>query len=191
MNRILLLGTLACTVSAAFAHKVRIDLDRGVQFSCYKTFSWAHSPEPQPPDALFPNQLMQQRIAGFIQQALAARGVKRVATGGDLSVNFRIDVTAQPQFFTTWDSFAPGWGGGWGGWGWGAGGWGGWSSGSSTTTAFTIYYGTLVVDISDARKNRLIFQGTSTQTISSRPERNTKRLARAVDRVFQKYPPRA
>jgi hypothetical protein len=185
MNRILLFGTLACTVSAAFAHKVRVDLDHGVQFSCYKTFRWAHPPEPRSPDALFPNQLMQQRIAGFIEQALAARGIRRVTAGGDLLVDYSINVTAQPQFVTTYDSFAPGWGSGWNG------GWGGWSSGWSTTTELTIYYGTLIVDITDARRNRLIFQGTSKQTISSRPERNTKKLAKAVDKVFEKYPPRA
>jgi hypothetical protein len=41
----------------------------------------------------------------------------------------------------------------------------------------------------DANQKRLVFEGTSTQTISSRPERNTRRLTRAVNEIFEKYPP--
>jgi hypothetical protein len=92
-----------------------------------------------------------------------------------------VDVKEQPVFTTISSGMGPGWG-----WGWG---WG-WDDGIATTTVQTIYLGTLVVDLVDAHRKQLVFQGTSTQTISSRPERNTKRLAEAVNRVFEKYPPR-
>jgi hypothetical protein len=42
----------------------------------------------------------------------------------------------------------------------------------------------------DANQKKLVFQGTSTQTISSRPERNSRKLAKAVNEIFEKYPPR-
>jgi len=122
---------------------------------------------------------MQERIAGFIDQALAARGLKRVTTGGDLLVTYGINVTEQPVL-TTFSS-----GGGWGCcWD------GGWGSGISTTTVQYFYEGTLIVDMVDAHRNQLVFQGTSSHQISSRPERNTRRLSRAVNEVFEKYPPR-
>jgi len=91
-------------------------------------------------------------------------------------------ITEQPQFFTFGDWPAAGWD--WG-WGWGPG----WGGGFSTTTVEILYQGTLVIDITDARRSKLVFQGTSTQSVSSRPRRNTERLARAVNRIMAKYPP--
>jgi Domain of unknown function (DUF4136) len=184
MNRIILIGTLVFAWSPGFAHRIRVDFDHHTQFSCYKTYRWVNPSDARPANSLFPNQLMQERIAGFIEEALGARGFKRVAAGGDLLVSYRMNVTAEPVFTTFSDG--PGWG--WGGWGWGGWGWG-WGTGFSTTTVETIYEGTLIIDMVDARQQQLVFQGTSTQTISSRAEKNTRKLAKAVNEVFEKYPP--
>lgn len=182
MNRIVLLGALLAA-SSGFAHAVRVDFSHATHFSCYKTYRWVAFPE-SPTQPLFPNQLMDQRITHFVEEALASRGLRRVTTGGDLLVSYNMIVTAQPQFVTFNDWGGPGWGWGWGGPGWG-GGWGG----ISTTTVQTFYQGTLVIDMVDARRNELIFQGTSTQSVSSRPAKNTERLAKAVNRIMAKYPP--
>jgi hypothetical protein len=176
MNRILVLGALICAVSPGFAHKVRVDFDHGIHFSNYKTYRWVEVAGTPPEGALFPNQLMRERITGLIEEALAARGFKRVTTAGDLLISYGIQVTEHPEYITFYDGGGPGWG-----WGWG--------SGFSTTTVQTIYEGTLVVDMVDAHQKKLVFQGTSTQTISSRPERNTRKLAKAVSEIFEKYPP--
>ena len=115
---------------------------------------------------------MEQRIAGFIEEALAARGLKRVNAGGDLLVRCRMIVTERPQLITFYDG--PGWG---------------WGGGYSTTTVQTYYDGTLVIDIVDANRGKLVFEGTSTQSISSKPEMNTEKLVKAVNKVLAKYPP--
>jgi len=182
MNRIMVLGALLAA-SPSFGHTVRVDFDHAAQFSAYKTYRWV-APETQSPQPLFPNQIMEQRITGFIDQALECRGLKRVTKGGDLLISSRMIITEQPQFFTFGDWPAAGWDGGWG-WGWGPG----WGGGFSTTTVEILYQGTLVIDITDARRSKLVFQGTSTQSVSSRPRRNTERLARAVNRIMAKYPP--
>jgi len=174
MRRILVLGVLVFAASPGLAHKIRVDFDHGTHFSKYKTYRWADSDGAPSPEALFPNQLMRKRIAGLIEEAMAARGFKRVGTGGDLLINYGVQVTEHPEFITFYDGAGPGWG---------------WGSGFSTTTVQTTYEGTLVVDMVDANQKKLIFQATSTQTISSRPERNTRRLAKAVNEIFEKYPP--
>jgi Domain of unknown function (DUF4136) len=176
MNRILVLGVLLGAACPGLASRVRVDFDHKTHFSSYKTYRWADSASAPLPEGLFPNELMRERIAGLIEEALAARGFKRVATGGDLLIGYGIQVTEHPQFTTFYDGGGPGWG-----WGWG--------SGFSTTTVQTFYEGTLVVNMVDANQKRLVFEGTSTQTISSRPERNTRRLAKAVNEIFEKYPP--
>jgi hypothetical protein len=123
---------------------------------------------------------MEQRIMRFIDEALAARGFNRVSTGGDLLVSYTTKVTEEQQLNTFWDGVGPGWG-------WGSA-WG-WNSGFSTTTIETIYHGTLIVDMVDANRKKLVFQGIATDTISSKPQKNTQRYARAVSEIFEHYPP--
>jgi len=183
MNRLVIVGLSACLVSGSFAHKIRIDFDHSKNFSSYRTYQWVATPESPSPNALFPNQLMQERITGFIDEALAAKGIKRVATGGDLLVSYKVKVTETPQYTTIYDGGWPGWGWDWEWtWGWGPG------TGISTTTVTTFYDGTLVVNLVDAHRNQLVFQGASTQSVSSRAEKNTKKLAKAVNEVFERYP---
>ena len=180
MNRITVLGALLIAASSGFAHKVRVDFNHATQFSCYKTYSWAPAPRAPSVPGQFPSPILDQRITSYIEEALAARGLKRVNHGGDLQINYGVVVTEQPQLITYGDGFGPGWG--WGAWGWG--------SGFATTAVVTYYEGTLVIDMMDSRRNQMVFQGTSTQSISSRPEKNNKKLAKAVNEVFEKYPPR-
>jgi hypothetical protein len=194
MKRLILFAILACAITPGFAHKVRVDFDHGAQFSRYKTYRVVQAPNGPSPDPVFPNQLVDQRIGGFIEEALAAKGLKRTTTGEDLRVCYRIKVIPQPIYTTFSDGWGPGWGwgSGWGpGWGsgWGSG-WGpGWGTGYSTTTVQVVYQGVLVVDVVDMHQQKVVFEGTSEQAVSSRPEKNTKKLAKAVTEVMARYPP--
>ena len=181
MIRVRVLAALICAASLSLAHRVRVDFDHSTSFGAYKTYCMKGFANKNSPLPAFPNQLIQDRIAGYIEEALAARGLKRASTGEDLRVSYRIDVREQPQYITYGDGWGPGWG--WG-YGWGAG------SGFSTTTVQMTYEGTLVVDVVDVKRNKLVFEGTSAQSVSSRPEKNSKKLAKAVAEVFEKYPPR-
>jgi len=194
MSRNMILLALASIVSPAVAQRVRVDYDHGCNFSRYTTYRWVELQKPPSPDVQFPNQLMQERIVAFVQEALASKQITRVETGGDLLVSYVMKVMAEPQFntFTSaagpvwswsgWDGFAPSCCG----WGWG----GGWGSSFSTTTTQTIWTGTIVVSMSDAHQKQLVFQGASTDTISSKGEKNTKRLQKGISEIFEKYPPR-
>ncbi len=183
----MVLLALASAVFPSVAQKVRVDYDHGGNFSRYKTYRWVELQQTQFPDAEFPNQLMRERIQRFVAEALAAKQLKRVETGGDLLVGYDMNVTAQPLFVTFTDVAGPGWSD----WNWGAGccGWGGgWSSGFSTTTTQTVLIGTLTVSMTDARQKQLVFQGVSTDTISSKAAKNTKRLQKGICKMFEKYP---
>jgi hypothetical protein len=190
MSRIIVLLALASAGSPGVAQKVRVDYDHGCNFSRYKTYRWVEAHRTQSPDLQFPNQLMQERIMRFVEEALAAKQFTRVETGGDLLVGYAMRVSAEPQFTTFTDAAGPGWG--WSGWGWvgpGCCGWG-WGSAFSSTTTQTIWAGTLVVSMTDAREKQLVFQGVSTDTVSSKAEKNTKRLQKGISEIFEKYPPR-
>jgi hypothetical protein len=170
MNRPVMMVALACAISPIVASRARVDFCHACDFSHFQTYRWVG-----PPDAASFNQLMQQRVVSFVDEALAARQLKRVQTGGDLLIDFRMDVQQQQVFTTISNGF---------GWDWG------WGSGFATTTSETIQTGTLTVNMVDSRRNQLVFQGVSSASLSSRPQRNTRRFARAVNEIFEKYPPR-
>jgi hypothetical protein len=169
-SRLVLLAAV-CAFLPVSAEKVRVDFDHGSHFSGFKTYCWIQTDDSALLDTLFPNQIMRGRIAASIDAALSAKGLKRVESNGDLLVGYQVRVTEEPVYTTFND-----------GWGWG------WNGGVSTTTAEIIYRSTLVVDIWTARAH-LLFQGMSTQTISSRPSKNAKKFSKAVNEIFEKYPP--
>jgi Domain of unknown function (DUF4136) len=172
MNRLVAILVLTCAISPVAASKARVDFCHACDFSRYQTYRWAG-----PPNADYLNQLMQQRVVAFVEEALSARKLKRVEKGGDLVIDFQMNVREQPVFTTFSNSTGFGWDFGWG-------------SSIATTTTEVVTWGTLTVDLVDSHGNRLVFQGVSTTAISSRPSRNTRRLERAVNEIFEKYPPR-
>ena len=168
-NRIVQVLAMLCALSPLAAEKARVDFDHSCNFSQFRTYRWAQQ------DGSPLNQLMDERIMGFVEEALAAKGLRRVTTGGDLLINFQMKL--QEQYITYTNGY---------GWGWD---WG-WGNSISTTTVDPVKLGTLVVDLVDARSGRLVFQGVATGSIVSRPEKNTKKLAKMIRKTFDKYPPR-
>jgi len=152
-----------------FAQKVRVDYDHGANFAKYHTYTRGEAEVSSEV-----SQLVEQRIVAQIEENLAKRGLKRVETGGDLIVSYQATVKQEVQ----WNTFGDG-----GGWGYGYGG------GISTTTQIQIPIGTIVVDLLDPQSKQLVFRGTATDRLSSRAERNTKKLAKAMEKMFEKYPP--
>ena len=173
MRRLVAVLVLVYSIQVAPAQKVRVDFDHAWNFSQYRTYSWSG-----PPDVDGFNQLMQERLTGFVEESLAAKGLKHVAANGELLISCQMNTREEQRYITYSDGF-----GGWG-WGWDGG------RGISTTTADPILLGTLRLDVVDAHRNRLIFQGTATDSVSSRPARNTRTLAKSVRKILEKYPPK-
>jgi hypothetical protein len=49
--------------------------------------------------------------------------------------------------------------------------------------------GTLVVDILDAKKGRLLWRGIATATVSPTPQKNQTIINKAVSKLFERFPP--
>jgi hypothetical protein len=41
------------------------------------------------------------------------------------------------------------------------------------------------------QQKQLVFRGTATDTLSDKAEKNTKKIQKAVEKMFKKYPPKA
>ena len=163
-------GLMLLLACVSFAQHVKTDYDHGANFGQYKTYSWE---KVQTKD-----QLLVDRIKSAVNSALAAKGWTEVASGGDVEV-FAIETTQNQQ---TLDTFYNGFGGGrrWGGFG---------GFGDATTTVETYKVGTLVVDLFDAKTEKLIWRSSSTDTLSDKADKNTKNLDKGVNKMFQHFPP--
>ena len=70
-----------------------------------------------------------------------------------------------------------------GGWRWGGG------FGDATTTTENYKFGTLVVDLFDGNTKKLIWRGSSTDTLSDKSDKNIKTLDKGVQKMFDHFPP--
>jgi hypothetical protein len=61
--------------------------------------------------------------------------------------------------------------------------------GTSTSTVEQIPIGTLSLDIGDAKTKKLLWLGTATDSLSDNPDKNTKKINNALDKMFKKFPP--
>jgi Domain of unknown function (DUF4136) len=169
-----LMGLMFLFAGISAAQQVKTDYDRAANFAQYKTYSWEHVKTKDP--------LLEDRIKGAVDTALTARGWTRVETGGDVSI-VAIQMTSDQE---TLNTFYNGFGGGWGWRRFGGGG-----IGEATTTTETYKVGTLVVDLFDAKSKKLLWRGSSSDTLSNNSDKNIKNLDKGVEKMFQKFPPGA
>jgi hypothetical protein len=154
--------------TASFGQQVKTDYDRSTDFSHYKTYSWQ---KVQTED-----QLWVDRIEQAVNAALAAKGWTLTPSGGDVAI-VAVEMTKTQQ---TLDTFYNGFGGGWR---WGGG------FGNATTTVDNYKVGTLVVDLFDANTKKLVWRGSSSDTLSDKSEKNIKELDKGVQKMFAHFPP--
>jgi hypothetical protein len=164
------IGLMLIVAAVSFAQDVKSDYDHNADFTQYKTFSWEKVQTKDP--------LLVDRIKEAVNSALSAKGWTLVPSGGDVEV-FAIETTQEQQ---TLDTFYNGFGGGrrWGGFG---------GFGDAITTVDRYKVGTLVVDLFDAKTEKLIWRSSSSDTLSNNADKNTKNLDKGVNKMFQHFPP--
>ena len=50
--------------------------------------------------------------------------------------------------------------------------------------------GTLVVDLFDMSDKRVVWRGVASETVSDNPEKNSKKVQKAVEKMFKQFPPK-
>jgi hypothetical protein len=156
---------------ALFAAETHTDYDHKADFGRYHSYSWI--------GVRAGNSLWVDRIQSQVDSQLAAKGWTRTDSGGDAAVAAFGKTVQQDTLQTFYNGF-PGWG--WMGWG---------GMGTATTTVTPERVGSLTVDIFDGQTKKLIWRGTASDTLSSKPEKNDKKLADAVEDMFKHFPPKS
>ena len=170
-------GLLLVLPSLALAQDVKIDYDKAFDFAPVKTYSIRLG-------TTWGNDLAQRRVLTEFDEAIAAKGWKKVAEGAapDLQVVLH-GATQTKRDATTFYSGMGGYGG------YGYGGWGGGGMGSASTVVNEYRVGTLVVDMFNPKTKNLVFRGTAEDELSDNPDKNVKRLEKAATKMFKNFPP--
>ena len=165
--RFIFLGVIALTMAvSALAADIRTDYDHHADFTKYKTYSWAKVDTPDP--------LWNDRVKEAVDRALTAKGWSQVPSGGDVSLVAVGTTHEKPTLRTFYDGF-DGWL------------WGGFADATTYVEDYTV--GTLVVDMFDTNSKRLLWRGSASDVLSGKPEKDEKKLEKAVSKMFEHFPP--
>jgi hypothetical protein len=168
----MLLPMALATAVALFA-AVRTDYDHKADFSRYHTYSWI--------GVNAGNSIWQDRIMSSVDAALSAKGWTKVQSGGDATVSAFGRTTQQNTLETFYTGYP--------GWGWRAAWWGMGPGMTATTEVIPERIGNLTVDVFDGNTKQLIWRGEASDAVSDKPEKNEKKMEKAVDEMFKKFPP--
>jgi hypothetical protein len=178
---LLLIGVTSCAVT---------DVDRTVDFSKYKTFSWGSS-DIKVNNPKYNSDLINRNIKRTVETELASRGISLNQSNPDFVISYHT-YTEQKQrtsggyygypygpfgFYPY--AFRYGWG--WGfpysyGYGYGYG-----------PSSYTYTEGTLIIDITDAKSNELIWRGMVSGNVNN-VNSLQKQIAKGIKAIIKKYP---
>jgi len=169
---------LVATVTSCVSVKVASDYDKDASFDSYKTFAFFKTGI----DKAEISDLDKRRILRAIEAELMAKGFTK-SENPDLLVSIftkskeRVNVYNNAWGFGGW-----GWGG-FGGWGWGL---------NQQPVVSTSTQGVLFIDLIDANKKELVWQGTGTGYLTNRNvDKKEARIKEFVNKIIEKYPPGA
>ena len=160
-------------LSACSSIRVNSDYDSHVDFSQYKTYAF----HKKGIDRVQISELDKKRILHAIDNALMQKGMSK-SENPDLLVNIFTKEREQIDV----NQFNMGWGYGWG-WGWNPYFWGGNTYVSSSTQ------GTLYIDLIDAKKKELIWQGEGIGTLTENRKEKEKQINEFVSKILAQFPP--
>ena len=165
---LLLLFFISCS-----SVRVNSDYDKKVDFTQYKTYAFYKTGI----DKVEISDLDKKRILRSIDESLSAKGFTKSETP-DLLINFFTKEREQVDV----NQFNMGWGYGWG-WGWNPWMWGG------NTTVTRYPEGTLYIDLIDAKKKELIWQGEGEGVLTKDTNKKDEVIKEFVTKILEQYPP--
>jgi hypothetical protein len=135
---------LALSVDALARPTVSTDAVPGVNFSAYRTYSWANGSM-----ASAANPVMQQRIVADFDAALASKGYQKAADPADLSLILTIGAQNKTDV-QSWGRFG------------------------LQTSIYQYTQGQLSLDVFDTKTNQALWHGQVTETVNPSKPNSTK-----------------
>ncbi|MDY0780159.1 DUF4136 domain-containing protein [Tenacibaculum sp. IB213877] len=169
---------LLLVLTSCSSVRVATDYDTKADFDSYKTFAFYKTGIDKAPIS----DLDKKRIMRAVEAELVAKGMTK-SSEPDVLVSL---FTKSRERININDN-NPGWGWGYG-WGWNPWMWGG----ANRLNVNQYTEGTLFLDIIDAKKKELVWQGIGTGALKSlNVEKKEARIKEFVKEIMAKYPPGA
>jgi hypothetical protein len=186
--KLLVAGAALLVLGAcASAPEVRADFDRTADFSRYTTFGFA---SPLGTDRDGYQSIVSQHLKEATTREMQARGLRLDTSAPQLLVNFnatlndKLRVSSAPTV-----TMGVGMGGRRGYYGYRAGMYSAWPMYSDPTTVTQYKEGTLNIDVVDAARKQLVWEGVVTDSVTHKTIDNVQAaIDTAVAAAFAKYP---
>ncbi|MBP6182082.1 DUF4136 domain-containing protein [Flavobacterium sp.] len=176
MKAIKLLPVLLLLIVASCSTiKVYSDYDKNADFSQYKTYAF----HKRGIDRLEISELDKKRILHAIDNELSKKGMTKSETP-DLLINILTKEREQVDV----NQYNTGWGYGWG-YGWNPYFWGGRTYVSTSTE------GTLYIDLIDAKKKELVWEGEGIGYLTENRNEKENQINEFVAKILEQFPPKA
>ena len=170
-----IIGLAALLIAAsAWAQQTNVDWDKSADFESYNTFVWVSSDE----DLSKSDPLWHDRVVNGITERLVAGGMTELPNNETPNVYVTYFASESQKTRIQTSHMGYGYGGDfyYGG---------GMSMGSSTSRVITYGQGTLIIDIWDADEKKLVWRGTSTETVVDNTKKMEKRLNKMLDKLVK------
>ena len=166
----MLLASVSLTISSCSPFQVKTDYAETADFNSYKTYKLRI-------DDLKLNDIDKDRVLNEVSKQLKMKGLL-VADQPDLIVNVKANHKKVQDIQSARPYGMYGWGGPYG-----------WGVGMSRTWTSNYNQGALVLDLIDARTQKLIWQGSGTGISVDSPKSKQKQIPQIVEEIMANYPP--
>ena len=163
---------LVLVMTSCSSVKVATDYDREVNFNQYQTYAFF---KPGIDKAEI-SDLDKKRILRAIDSEMQQKGLTK-SENPDVLVSIFTKTKENVNIYNNPYGYGYGWG--WHPWYWGAG--------HNTINRTT--EGTLYIDLVDADRKELVWQGMGTAALASKVDKKQERINEIVREIMEKYPP--
>ena len=173
-NLLLAAALLTMGVGRATAQSASTNIDKGTDFSKYKTYKWISIENAQHLDELTADQLI-----GTLEVELAKKGLtKSKSDNADLLIGYQIARSGGKQLSQYNIGAAHGSAAGA-------------TSGTAGATTTIVHSGQLVLDMYDSEKKQLVWRGVVSNAIdaNAKPDKKQKHMDKAIEKLLKEYPP--
>lgn len=179
VSRVALYALIVLAGSGAFAQKVHVQFEKGVDFSRFRTYAWLESKHPA-------DRLWAQRVVAITDGQLTRKGLKRVdpLMSPDLEIRYNSGIKTRTVAegcaygcmyaeYLYSQIYGPLWF---------------WPMGPGSWVSEVEKDGSLIVDLVDASNNEMVWRGVATAVLSDKTKNNERKLNKAIRKMFKKYP---
>jgi hypothetical protein len=155
--------------ASTWAQKIAVGYDKSVDFSKYKTYTWAK------PESPITRPLVYMNVVGQIDDELKAKGLQRIDKDGDFTViagggfGFAYNMPAAPNMNATY--------------------WSG-EDDRAILMAPLVAEGTLILEFIDRGDNKMVWRGTVKENLDPEMAKSMPQIEKAIIKLLKVYPPK-